>query len=466
VIEALTPDGALAILRSRVDGAWLDQVLATPDGQALIFGLLDIFVAVDAKDAQDASSLFAQPHSRQVAPPASGAEFATTTLAVTLRRWPKSAVPIVLAAGARAQTRDGHVYALDRPLTFTAGDLGRPKTMTATAVVAGHPGVIPPGQITSWVPVAKGVTGAGLSILVAPSIGQPRALKLTTDLTQPHAFHGAHVGMYACITGVEDTAALSNVGRVLQVASVNTSSTNPAAAADPGDENSVAWGRSVTTTSDARYSGWHLGTFGYTWQILDWDELGLSVTNPEPVVGGRDAILDELASARGRGRLAGEDDEQVRARLARAPEYPSPLGLLRKALVVLGAWGYGRHDVRVYELGQCAPDDVDLYAENFPSAAGFISDLHTTDMDSPLTPDGMCNVGPDYAPLATFVNPGLALVQTAVRRFDVVVSWDFPSSLPSDTVAQIRRLLYCACKAATAPGTLVEFYETSQWGYP
>lgn len=464
---ALTSDEALEILRGRVDKGWLEQLLSDADGQALVMGLVDIFAEVDQLDAQVASSLFTSPHSLQVDQPASGAEKATTTLQVTLKKQVKSAVPLPLPAGTKVTTPDGHVYLTDAPLSWGQGEVGVAKTVAATALLPGHPGAIPPGEITGFVDVARGLSGVGTKIeLKVVTGGSFRSLRFRTDTALPHPFRDVVTGMLLEVTSA-DPAGVANVGRVAPIAKVNDflspgveppySSTAP--------DGAFAWAEVVDASADARYSVWTLGTFGFEWRIIPWDEL-FTVTNTTAVTGGREAMLDELAQGRGRPRQPGEEDEPLRARLAAAPEPPSPLGVLRKSIRALVPYGFGRLDVRVYELGLDVPEDTDPYAYNFPAACGMISDLHCSDMSTVGTPDGMASADPSYASLSPFFNPGLALCEGGAQRWTVIVRWEPPGGMPADTTAKIRRLLYAAAKRAAQPGCIVQLYYPNQWSYP
>lgn len=459
----LTFEEALDLVRSRVERAWLEEVLADPDGRALVHIMADIAVALDAKDAADASSLFVVPSSGQVAPPASGPERATTTLAVSLRKQFKSSAPLLMPAGTRVQTPDGHTYTLDLALSFKVGEVGVAKSVAATALLPGHPGVIPAGEITEFSPVANGISGIGTKIELVTISGSTKALRFKTDTAIPHPFKSEMIGMLLEVVSVEDVTKAGDVGRVVGLVGMNPGGAAPGDPASP--ENAYAWTLPVNTTTDSRYSVWATGTFGYEWRIADWSEY-FDVTNTSAVVGGRDDVLGELAVASGRPRQAGEEDEQIRARLSMAPVAPSPLGLLRKAITTLVPFGFGRLDVRVYEMSEPGPWSLDPYAYNFPAAMGFIGEMTCTDTATPDTPDGVASQSPVYATLSPFFNPGLSLIEPGTARWVVVVRWDAPAGMSSDRVATIRRLLFAACKAAKQPGLIVQLYYLPEWSFP
>ncbi len=449
------------VLRPRVSRAWLDELLSTPEGYATLYGAADAFAALDECDASDFSSFFVQASSLQVGLPATGAQYATTTLSITRRR---PGGNVTIPAGTRVRTSDGHVFLTDSALSWAGPEVAS-KTVTATALLTGFPGIIPRGEINAFDPIARGITGAGVQIQVAQHTGasQPRSLWIRTDLTKPHPFEARHIGLYLEILEVEDFAAQGNVGRIEQISRMNAGSFY-AQSSQP--ENAVVWTPGVNTTTDARYSVWYLGTYGFTWTIRDWNELGFDVTNSEPVVGGRPAMLDELAFSRGRPRYVDEGDDALARRLSRPSESPSPLGVLRKSTAALNPFGFGRHELRIYEMGEPGASSINPYEENFPTAMGFIGDLHSTDMESPETPDGMASQSPTYTTLAPFFNPGLALLEVGSTPWTVIVRCAVLDILPADNAAEARVQLFSAAKNAAQPGCLLELYETDQWSYP
>lgn len=464
-----TVDDLLALLRTRVDRAWLEAFIGTPDGEAWLLGLLDMWAAVDSRDGDALAGFALSAHSRQIGDPASGARTAAVTLRV--RRVVNDGRPRVLPAGTKVWTRpDGHVFKTDADVTFGAAEVGVWKSVTASAGVDGWVGVIPECEIVDFVPVAQGLSGVGLAMAItqtAPPSAQPNALQFRCDLTVPHPFKAelAASRLYVEIVSVSTPLANGNLGRQLQIERVTSGATYASATAP---ENEYAWGESVDTTTDARYAAWYTAAHTFVWAARDWNELGFEVESTTAVSGGREGILDELAKQRGRARLAGESDEAVRARLEREPQGPTPLGVLRKAINVLNGYGFSRHDVRVYELGATAPDAVDPYAENFPAAGGFIADMHCADMSTPETPDGMASASPTYSVLSPFYNPGLAFALYAdhgVPPRGLLVRWTPPGGMAVDDANTVRRLLVSSAKRAVAPGTFVGIYEPTLWGY-
>lgn len=457
----LTPVEARALLEARVDRGWLEEVESTAEGRALVAVAVALVVAADQADAVRAGSLAVRAHSQAAAPPAGGALYATTTLRLRLRRPLRTPTPLRLLAGTVVMTRDGHRVATDTDLVWAPGEVGVARTTGATALLPGQSFVIPPGEVDRFAPVLEGLSGAGSAVALVDTAAPVRAIRLRTSLVQPHPFRRELLGRVVELS--EGAGALAaNDGRQLQLVTLN----NGADVANPaGPENEYAWALPLNTTLNASYATWATGAGSYLWRLVPWDEL-LEVENTTDVTGGREPVLDELARGRGRPRQPDEGDEAVRGRLLRPASPPTPLGVLRALLAAVAPYGVRRGDLRIYELGQTAPDAEDPYAANFPAAAGFIGDLHTTDMASPETPEAMAARAPDGSTLASYVSPGLALVPLDAVRPDVVIRWDPPAGMPAATVAEVRRLLMTATHGARPPGVIAQLYHPPAWRYP
>jgi hypothetical protein len=84
---------------------------------------------------------------------------------------------------------------------------------------------------------------------------------------------------------------------------------------------------------------WVAETGTCSWQILGWDVLGLSVTNPVSPTGGRAAWLDCLGRERGVYRADSEDDASYRARTIGLSDTVSPMALKREVVRKFGTLG-------------------------------------------------------------------------------------------------------------------------------
>lgn len=457
MISALTEDEALEILKSKLSWPWLERLRSTALGRGVLNAMIDVFRAVDAKDAEQQEQLFTRQFKGQEFGPAKTSTFATTTLEITRRKHGRNHS---FPPGSLVQTPDGHRYKTDELISFGPGEVNVPKQVAATAVVAGYEGEITPGAISEFVPVANGLSGLGVALEYLPSIGEPKALRFQTDATKPHLFRDFLVGMYIEITACDSQA--TNIGKQIQIGSVNDGSSVDA---DAMTESEFAWSYPCNTATTQEINGLVApGTLAFEWRALDWFELGYTVRNVDKAEGGSTGFLDTIAESRGRPRKPGETDAQLLSRLNAAPLPPTPIALLKKAIRALAPWGVKRTDVLIYEQRATPPNGVDPYAENFPAASGFITDLHCTDMSTPLTPDEMAQRGADGTTLADFQNPGLVLVDEIAPRI-VIVRWLKPDGMSPDNEKEAVFSLHAACKAACAPGTLFQLYNPLQWGF-
>lgn len=459
MISALTTDEAIKLLERRVDKEWLTDALSTPDGEAIIMGLVELFCRIDEKNAEEASSLRVRPAPGLVGDPATGAQYATLGVTITRRR---SGRNHTIPAGTVIATNSGHRFELDEDVSFGGGEINIPHTTTATASFAGWPGFIPANTEMSFVDVANGISGLGTALNILPGVGQPRALKITTDSTKPHLFKSKLIGLYLEVTACD--SASSNVGLQVQIGNVNDGS---AQSADAEPESQYAWSNTFDTTTDAELTPWTApGAIDFEWAVRDWSEMGYEVFVSTEVSGGRLPMLDELAKDRGRPRRLNEEDDALRTRLLRAPMPPSPLRILRTALIALSPWAVRRDQIQIYELGEPAPETADPYAVNFPAACGFISDLHCSDTTTPITPDSMAERAPDGTTYSPVRNPGLMLTCQRSSRRTVIVRCDALDSFSADDAAAAKRALYAMAKKAKSQGTWLLIYYPPQWSYP
>lgn len=458
MIGALTSAEALEILKSKVSWPWLVRLRSTPLGQCMLDAIIDVFVAVDKKDAEQQEQLKTRPTLDLEFGISSSSSKATTTLEIVRKKHGRNHI---MPAGTIVQTPDGHTYSLDESLSFGQGEIDVPRTATATAVYSGYEGEIIPGAINQFAPLVAGLSGIGTHLEYVPGGGtQPKALKIGTNSEKPHFFKDYMIGQYIEITACPTNP--ENVGKQIRIGAVNDGLAIDSA---PLTESPFAWSGSYNTTTNTEISGFTApGALAFEWEAKDWPDLGYIVRNTTKADGGVTGLLDTLAESRGRPRDLGETDAQVLARLNAAPLPPSPLALLRKALRALAPWGVKRRDVLIYELRELPADASDPYQMNFPGVMGFISDLHCSDMSTPLTPDEMAQHAPDKTTLGTFLNPGLALVDGPMPRI-LIVRWDPPVGMSAETLQTATAALWVACKLACAPGTLFNLYNLTQWGY-
>lgn len=455
-------DELVAIVRANVPSTWLDNLLSTPDGTALLYGMLDDLAAESGFHADDWSQHFVAPASTQIAPTASGATLSTTTFGVTLRK--QHGIPLVMPAGTRLRTVDGHLFVMTSSLTFGVGEVGVQKSVDGVAVVPGILGDIPAGEMVPFAKIANGLSGIGTALaLSSTSIpAEPKALRFTTDMTQPSPFKSFLVGLYIEILDVADITKNALVGQLFSIASV----TNIAIGVGPADpEDAHAWTLGVDTTTDSRYANVPTGTFGYTWVARDWDDLGFEAVTLAPVANGRSPVLDQLAQERGRPRQPGEGDDELRARLMAKPDAPVPLGLLRKVVRAVASYGLGLPDVQIYEWGLGGASATSRYHAQFPPALGWIWDCSVFDLSS-VDPANYAAYDPSYAALVPPPpNPGPALFVSATPPWIVSVRCDAIDGFSFPSEAVLRAKVFAAMQAGKSPGAYVQFFHADQWGF-
>lgn len=445
---ALTLDEARALFTADVDPAWLASLLATPEGVALLDAALSVMVEADRRAFVDASSLFVRTATR--------ATNAHATVFITRTR---SGEPIKVPGGTLVEASDGVRFVLDDDVSLAEGSVGVPFDTTCTAELPGDVGVFPAGTIDRFAPLLETLSGQGVSLSIVVD-GANRRVKLVTDTSQPHPFRQDMLGLYVVIAD-DDGAHGRNLGRLVQIAAVNDGS-SPGAVGAP--EDAAAWSAPFAPTAP-QVTHWDTGSYEYTWRVVQWTDLGLTVTNPADASVGTSASLDGLALDRGIVPGEHEQASELQTRLKLAPQHPTPLGALRKALQAILAFGQDVGTLDIYEPGSEAPDaSVDRYAAEFPAWGGFLADLHVTDMPDPTTPAGMVATGPYGVTRVAPHNPGLALpIDPRERR--VVVRWN-EGSLPDATARPIRAALYAALQKARPPGVAIELYQSQQHGYP
>jgi hypothetical protein len=444
----LTFDEALAIFRSEVDPAWYAALVSTPDGEATLAAALEVIVEADRRGETDAGALLVDEATR--------ASFARATVFV---RRTRAGERLKVPAGTFVESADGVRFLLDDDLDLAEGAVDVPVDTTVVADRPGDVGFFPPGSIDRFSPLLETLSGAGLSISIVTD-GAFRRVKLTTDGTQPSPFRQSMIGLYVTIAD-DDGSHAANVGRLVLVAAVNDGS-SPGAAG--GLEDVAAWSAAFEPTAP-QVSHWATGSYAFTWRVVSWVELGLTVENLTPATLGTSPSLDGLGLDRGMPAWPFESAESLRRRLRLEPQGPTPLGLLRKALQVLAFFGLDLRDLEIYEEGALAADpSVDRYAPNFPPYAGFFADLHHADMPSPVTLPIMVTHGPYGVTRPAVANPGLALPFDG-REARIVVRWD-ETGVPELSARPIRKLLLEVLRKAKPPGVAVELYRSTQHGYP
>lgn len=309
--QPYTLDRLLALWRALFPASYTVPIEEEAGGQGL-----DAFAQQAAQFARSADAAavttqayYLRPHSTQVRPEAQGALPAFGTVALT--RAAPAAGDIVLAKGTRLRgvERDSRgvettvgEFTLVRTETLFAGTLG-PYTVEVEAVRVGYQGNVPAGTITAFSPLG--------TASVACTVGPGNTL---TDTGVPDVFTQNMVGRYVRLVGGLNGGAVPR--RIL-----SWTSTTPGVLTVTVDGPALAF--PDTTTAE----------------VVETGALGVSVTQPVALAGGRSGFLDAIAIDRGTSRQTGETDAQLRERLVNLADIFSPAAINRIAARLLDPLG-------------------------------------------------------------------------------------------------------------------------------
>jgi len=237
------------------------------------------------------------PNSAEVDPPASGAAKAVGEVLVS--RPVGSAIGSItipvgtIFRGKVAGTYDQEAiigeFASTAAVTLPSGDLG-PVTVPVECTRPGYQGNVLPFSITEFKPLTP-ATVSGQVLVPFP----PNTL---VDDGVPDRFTAPMIGQYVRFT------VGANVGSV------------------PRQITGGALGEAVV-------DGPQLISGPMEVEVLPWVDLGLEVSQPDPLAGGTHAWLDAIGEERGQVRAANETDEEFRLRLNQLPDVVSPAAIIR-----------------------------------------------------------------------------------------------------------------------------------------
>ena len=259
--------------------------------------------AADAA-AVTSQAYYLRPHSDQVRPEAAGERAATGTVEFT--RAAPAAGKVTLPAGTtllaiELDTVGGLAevgrFALTADLTLAAGTFG-PTPATVTAARVGYQGNVPSRAIVAFASLG--------TASVACTVGAGNVL---TDTGIPDSFGPAMLGRYVRLVGG------LNGGAVPRRVTAYT----------PGQVTVDGPALLFPDTSTA--------------EVEEWADLGITVSQPGDLTGGRSGFLDAIARDRGVSRQAGESDYDLRARLVALADTISPAAVMRAAARVLDPLG-------------------------------------------------------------------------------------------------------------------------------
>lgn len=292
------PRGYTVPLEEEAEGRGFDVIAA----QAAIFERASQAIETNHQ------AYFLKPHSIQTSDPASGGQKATGT--VLIERAPPLAGDLTLVAGIELLVVqrspegievEGPTFVVAEDVTLSAGD-STPVQVSIEALREGYQGNVPPNRITRFAE-RGGALVEGASVISANQI---------EDTGQPDRFVESMVGQYVeIVTGVNASA----IRR--QILSVTRSATSIVELDGP-----------ALTFPDL-----------VNVRVLDFSELGLTITQPEATSNGKNAFLDAIGADRSVGRVALETDEPYRDRLCELDDTVAPAAILRATGRILSPLG-------------------------------------------------------------------------------------------------------------------------------
>lgn len=317
--SASTQADLLALWRSLYDPSYTAAIESEASGQGLdVYAVqAKIFSRASVAGQETFGRLFIRPHSTQVSPPASGAAYAVTDLVLFRSAPAHNAFTLIagteLVATLRTPTGvtiDGAHFRVLHNTTIPAGSLT--VQLTVQAVRVGESSNVVAGSIAKF--ASRGTATITSATIEAGNVLRDRAGAFGGDRLTP-----AMIGQYVLLVGGVNGG--TSPRRVLSV-------TQPTAA-DP-TASAVLDGPALTAPDTLTRA-----------DVVEFADLGLSVSQPSDAVGGLDAWLDALGAERLIFRQAGETDAAYRVRIESLPDVVSPGAILRAASRVLSPLGIG-----------------------------------------------------------------------------------------------------------------------------
>lgn len=308
---AWDPDDFLDLWRRLYPRSYTRPIEDENEGEGLdaIAAFAAIWARVDRAIDYTIQRYYLKPHTLQTGDPAAGLGLAAGTL--TLVRTAPVDFEIVLIAGTLLQAfftdtfgvdREGAVYRVTTELTMPAGSVG-PFALEVAAVSGGFSGNVREGSIRAFV----AQTTAEIEDASAPV-----AVPEVTNGGTRDTFLENHVGRYWVFdTTTPIVIDFETPRRIVSVAGqVATLDSSYGSAVGPAD------GR-----------------------VLAFNDMGITVVQPDELAGGRDAWLDALGEERRVFRRLGETDAAYRDRICELPDTISPGAIRRIARRILDPLG-------------------------------------------------------------------------------------------------------------------------------
>lgn len=261
-----------------------------------------LFAEVSAAIVQTWQAQYVRQYPTQIADPASGPVQAT--VALQIGRNAASNYDLWFPAGARlyAQQDSSRGEALELPVfevvadTLLASGSDGPITVNARAVYPGTAGNVRAGSIVRFrregrAAVLCQLVAVDRFVRVAPTLGSPN----------PDHFDPLAVGRYVTLTSTAGITTVPLPPRRITAVQNNGEEITFTPALAAADVNGTA-----------------------TVSVVEWEDLGVVVSQPSAATGGKYGTLDAIARDHGMQRVDGESDAELSERVARLVEVVTP----------------------------------------------------------------------------------------------------------------------------------------------
>lgn len=329
-----TPEDLQKLWASLVDPSYADPIKNAGDGRGFdpIAANATIFSRVEVESQLHTQAYYLRRFSWQTSAPAAGEAKARTEVLVFRAAPALGDITLPLGTVYEAVQQGTHgqeivigEFIQDAAVTVSDGSQG-PISAAVSANLPGFWGNVPDGSIVRF----KALGGASV----------PAGVITTSMLTRISPTNSADADVFLP----------TYVGRYVRVLGLPTL---------PSPRRVVGYG-SGTITIDPPLPGSAVGASVQV-EVEEWDELGLTVSQPSAAIGGVSGYLDAIARDRNTGRQPAEGDEALRSRLVNLADTISPGAIVRIAQQVLGSLPFRLLETRVIDQLKGFVYDFDPY---------------------------------------------------------------------------------------------------------
>lgn len=316
--QPLSHDDLLALWRTLFPASYTRPLETESDGLGADYVHVQASQMSRAAAGADTTfgAIYLRPHSDQTAPPAAGAARAATTVLVA--RAAPTLGDITLIAGVELRSLfhtpqggviEGPRFVVAEDTRLAAGSLG-PFSVPVVASRVGFAGNVPAGSIADFAP--RGTASVVGATVLAGNVLRDNAGASGGDRITPQM-----IGQYVRLVGGVNGGTTAR--RIVSVTQPTV--TDPYAYAVLDGAALVA--PDTLTRAD----------------VVEFADLGLSVTQPADAAGGVDGFLDAIGDERNMPRQLGEGDDAYRLRLSSLADIVSPGAIARIASRILSPFG-------------------------------------------------------------------------------------------------------------------------------